>query len=261
MSGILSRRSLLAGAGYAAAGTWAARIVSIAEAEEAAQPKPAASLCLTMVFMNEPKSKMDGDRFSKTHLPLLRKIYGDSVERIELRTAQASSPGMPPSPVLATSHVWIRDVGGFSQALRTSSADINADLDKTAKGSRISQVDRVVAALGDPLSEVKVGNQLLSTFYPVQAGKDLNKDYFKDSHIPKLFSLYGSSALRRVEGTLGQDQGTAKATYVATSHLYIRDRSAYDTARTSSMNDMIEDAKKFTTIFPLFAELRVTAVG
>ncbi len=34
--------------------------------------------------------------------------------------------------------------------------------------------------------------------------------------------------MRRVEGVLGQDQGTAKATYVATTHIYVRDRGAYD---------------------------------
>src|SRR5262245_14186835 len=99
MSGIISRRSLLAGAGCAAAGTLVARLVSAAEAQQAAAPQAAPSLALTMVFMNEAKAKLDSDRYIKSHVPLLRKIYGDSVERIEFRTAQAPGPGMPPSAI------------------------------------------------------------------------------------------------------------------------------------------------------------------
>src|SRR5262245_3714480 len=122
MSAILTRRSLLAAAGQAAAGTMlATALVPVAGAEEAAQPQAAPSLCLSMVFLNDAKAKFDADRYTRKHLPLLRKIYGNSVERIELRTAQAASPGMPPSPLLATTHVFISDVRGFSQALGAGS--------------------------------------------------------------------------------------------------------------------------------------------
>ncbi|HTQ35574.1 MAG TPA: hypothetical protein VMH77_00945, partial [Steroidobacteraceae bacterium] len=225
------------------------------------QPAAAPSLCLTMVFQNTAKSRIDADRYASKHLPLLRKIYGDSVERIELRTTQASAPGMPPSPVIATGHVWIKDVRAFSQALQAGSAEINRDLDATAKGPRVSQVDLLVASAGDPLPEVKSGQQVFMTFFPVQEGKTLDKDYFKANHVAKLYSIFGAQALRRVEGTFGQDQGSAKATYVATTNLYIRDRGAYDDAMKQGMNDMIDDIKKFTTITPLFSDMRITAVG
>jgi hypothetical protein len=255
MSGTLSRRSLLAGAGYAAAGTLVAQVISAAEASQAA------SLCMNMIFMNDQKAKLDPERFTRTHVPLLRKVYGDTVERIEFRYAQSPSQGMPPSPILATSHIWITDVQGFVKALGAGAAQITADLDKTAKGSRISQVDRVAVGVGEPIAEVKVGSQVMTTFYPLQEGKDLNKDYFTNTHIPKLLPIYGGSAVRRIEGTLGQDQGTSKATYVATTHIYIRTRSDYEKKATGNMGEMIEDAKKFTTIFPQFAELRVQAIG
>jgi hypothetical protein len=168
---------------------------------------------------------------------------------------------MPPSPILATSHIWIRNVQGFSKALAGGAAQINEDLEKTSKGSRISQVDRLVASQGDAISEVKVGTQVFTTLYPVQEGKTLNADYFKDTHISKLFTAYGSSAARRIEGYLGMDQGSSKAVYAAATHVYIRNRSDYDGVRTSGMNEAIEDAKKYTTILQQFAELRVQAIG
>ncbi len=262
MSAILTRRSLLTGASYAAAGAaLAARLVSLAEAEEAVQPQVAPALSLNMVFLNDQKAKFDQDRYIKKHLPLLRKIYGTSVERIELRTAQSPSPGMPPSAILATAHFAISDVRAFSQALGAGSKEINEDLDATAKGTRVSQVDRLVASVGEPLSEVKVGAQVMTTLYPAQPGKTLDKDYFVATHVPKLFSIYGGNALRRVEGNLGVDQGASKATYVATTHLYVRDRSAYADSQQQAMGDLIEDAKKYTTIFPLFGELRIQAIG
>jgi len=268
MSEILTRRSLLAGAGYVAAGTTlASRILSIAEAEEAAPsgaPQGQAGapmLCMTMVFPNVAKSKFNQDRYVSKHLPLLRKVYGDSVARIELRMAQASPPGLPPASVTATEHVWIANVPAFAKALAGSAKDINEDLDATAQGPRISQVDRVIASAGGPLADVKESSLVFTTFYRVTEGKNLDLDYFRTAHIPKLFAMYGASATRRIEGLQGQDQGTAKATFLATTHIYSRDRGAFDDGVKQNLNDTIDDIKKYTNIAPEFNEFRVQAIG
>ena len=263
MSGTLSRRSVLAGAGYAAAtGALATPLLSLAEAQEAVPSGAAApSLCLTMVFPNVPKAKLDQDRYISKHLPLLRRIYGDSVGRMELRTAQASLPGLPPASVNATSHLWIQDARAFSQALNANSKDINADLDSVARGPRIVQVDRVVASAGDPLDQVGTGSEVFSTFYRVPEGKTLDFEYFKATHISKLYTLFGSNAARRIDGTQGQDQGASKATYAAATHIFSRDRGAFENALKQGLNDMIDDIKKYTTALPEFTQLRVQAVA
>src|SRR5690606_1102889 len=110
----LSRRRLLAGAGCAVAGTAAGQmLMAVAQAQESAPAQASSGLCMTMVFLNAAKAKFDQDKYIKKHLPLLRESYGDSVERIELRTSSGSAMGVP-SAVMATSTLWIRDVQGFS---------------------------------------------------------------------------------------------------------------------------------------------------
>lgn len=261
MARILTRRSLLAGAGYSAAcGALASRMLSLAEAAEAGPAAAAPKLVLNMIFPNAAKAKIDQKKYVKNHMPLLRKVYGDSVERIEFRTLHGTPPGIEASTLLATAHLWIKDVAAFSQALANNNQAINQDLDGIAKGPRIVQVDRLATAMGEDLSEVKVGHQLLTVFFPVKEGQTLDEKYLVDTHIPKLYAAYGQSAVRRLSATIGVDQGS-KATYKSTVTLYIRERSAYDTVSRTAFGDMIEDIKKFTNIpAPEFNELRVQEI-
>jgi len=262
MSGILTRRSLLAGAGFTAAyGTLAARMLSLAEAQEAQPAAAAPKLSLNMIFPNPAKAKIDDKRVIKKHLPLLRQVYGDSVERIEFRTVQSptANSGLPPSSMLASTHLWIRDVPGFSTALGANNQAINLDLDVAAKGPRIAQVDRLVAAMGEELSQVKEGSQLLTVFFRPVGEQAFDEDYFVKTHIPKVYSMFGQSAVRRLTATSGVDQGS-KATYRGTVTLYVRERSAYESAIRSALGEMVEDIKKFTNIIPEFNELRIQAI-
>lgn len=293
---IFSRRSLLAGAGYAIAGTTAGQmLLSVARAQEAA---PASSgLCMTMMFMAGSRAKLEADKYAKKHLPLLREVYGDSVERIELRTSTGSAMGVP-SPILGTSALWIRDVGRFSQQLSANADRINKDLDSVARGNRLVQVDQIALEIGEARTEVTQNNQVFSLFYPAAApqarggdgrggpgggGRGGNRGapadapaaaageagsapafdarYFVEVYLPKLYSLYGSNAVRRIEATLGQTQGGQSATHVGAYHLMIRDRGEYDRKMNSVFAEMQKDAGKFTSIFPILADMRVNAIA
>jgi hypothetical protein len=120
----MSRRSLLAGVGCSAAGSAVGQLLSVARAEEVAQPGqgPTGGICLTMIFEDGPEVKFDAAKYVKNHLPLLRDVYGDSVERMELRTAPEIDStirliktygGMP--VVRAATTYWIKDVPAFDQ--------------------------------------------------------------------------------------------------------------------------------------------------
>jgi len=259
MSGFLTRRSLLAGAGYATAyGSLGAQLLSLAEAQEAKPAAAAPQLVLNMIFPNAAKAKIDEKKYVKNHMPLLRKAYGDSVDRIEFRTLYGTPPGISASTLLATTQLWIRDVPAFGQALANNNQAINADLDGIAKGPRIVQVDRLATAMGDELSEVKVGTQLLTVFFPLREGQTLDEKYLVETHIPKLYAAYGQNVVRRLSATLFY-QGTKN--YAATTTLYIRERNAYDGVSRTALGDMIEDIKKFSNIpAPEFNELRVQEI-
>lgn len=323
MNVTVSRRSVLAGAGYAFAGTTAGQLIAAAHAQEAAQGQ-VGSICLTMLFESGAKSRFESDKYVKRHLPLLKEVYGDSVERIEVRTANASTMGIP-SAFLATSTLWIRDVPSFSQKLAANAEKVNKDLDSVAKGNRLVQPDRIVLAVGDARSEIPSGN-VFSLFYrsaadmpgmpgmrvpgggrggpggrppgggsrggppggggsaaapaapapdgaaaaPVAEGAAatpatpavFDNTYFTEVYLPKLYSLYGSGAVRRLEATIGVDQGAQKARQVAAYHIYIRDRGAYDGKSQSVITEMQKDSSRFLQGFvPVFADLRLTAVA
>lgn len=273
MSGFISRRALLARAGGALAGTAAAQMLGAVAMAQQPASSPAAGLCMSMLFLNNAKAKFEADKYTQKHLPMLRDLYGDSVERIELRTSTGSAMGVP-SALLATATLWIRDVPGFSQKLAASAERINKDLDGLAKGNRMVQVDRIVLEVGEGRAEVPLNSQVFSMYYPAaamgpggapggagDAAPRFDADYFVQVYLPKLYSLYGSNAVRRVEATLGLEQGGQKPTHVGAYHLLIRDRGAYDEKSRAVFSEMQKDAGKFTTIFPMLADLRLTAVG
>jgi hypothetical protein len=291
----MSRRSVLAGAGYAVAGTTAGQLLAVAQAQEVAQVRQGqggAGICLSMLFENAAKAKFETEKYVKNHLPLLREVYGDSVERIEVRTSNGSSMGVP-SALLASTTLWISDVQGFSQKLGANAERINKDLDAVAKGNRLVQPDRIVFTTGDGRSDIPASSQIFSLYYrafsgPMRGGRggrgpgpgpapgaqpapgadpaptapSFDAAYFADVFLPKLYSLHGSSSARRLEGTTGMDQGAQKATQIAAYHIYIRDRSAYDQKSMSAFTEMQKDAEKFTQgLIPVFADMRLTAIA
>lgn len=259
----ITRRSLLAGTGYAAAyGTLAARLLSAAQAQQAQPASTGPSLSLNMVFPILPGAKIDEKLYISKHMQLLRNAYGDSVSRIEFRTSQSPTNGMPPGSqsILASTHIWINDVAKFSKALAANSTAINIDLDFAAKGPRYVQIDRIVAGLGDDISEVKVGHQVMMVHYPADPSRKWDDKYFTNTHLPKLMTSFGQSAVRRLAGGFGVDQKDDKAKYRATIQLYVRERTAFESAVRQGIEDLIEDGKKFTTIIPEFNELRVQAI-
>jgi hypothetical protein len=274
MNNVMSRRSVLAGAGLALAGTTMAQLLSVARAQEAAQAQADPQICLSMLFESGQKSRFDTDKYIKRHLPLLREVYGETVERIELRTASSTDLGIP-SALLASTTFWIRDVAGFGQKLTANAARINEDLDNVAKCNRIVQPDRIVSVLGEERGRIPLDAHVFSFYYrdPTGSGAafarqpaasapaaDFDQRHFTESFLPQVFSLYGSNVIQRLEGMVGLDQSGRKATQVASYHAYIRDRTAYDQKSGSVFSQVAKDGGQYMQAFsPIMADLRLKA--
>ena len=79
-----------------------------------------------MIFEDGANVKFDTKKYVRNHLPLLREVYGDSVERIELRVVADAEDEIRALVstvgglfgVRAATTFWIRDVAAFSQASR-----------------------------------------------------------------------------------------------------------------------------------------------
>jgi hypothetical protein len=254
MQNVLSRRSMLASVGSAAV------YVSLARAGEAAAPAAAQEMVYSTMFMTGKKTKFDARKYEARHLPMLKQFFGDSVSRIEMRTGNATARGAP-SDVGVTTSVFIADLQGFIKALSANGAAINADLDSIATGPRNVQVDQLLAAVGAPRSEVLKNHQVMSTYYMDKPDATFDRKYFLDTYLPKLRSYYGEGAVRRVEAFAGVPQGAARPGFMASLHMYIRDRDAFNSANGEGQKELMRIDKDYTNITNfVFADSKVTAI-
>jgi hypothetical protein len=262
MNHFFSRRSLLAGLGSTAVyGSLAAQWAARAQAGESAAPAASApEMVYSTMFMAGPKTKFDAKKYEGKHLPMLKQFFGNSVSRIETRTANATARGIPTDIRVMTS-VYIADLPAFIKALSANSPTINADLESTTKGPRNVQVDRLLAAIGAPRAEVRESHQVVSTYYKDKPDATFNTEYFTETYLPKLRSYYNDSAVRRIEVYMGVPQGGVKPAILASLHLYVRDRDAYNSQNTDGQREMMRLDTNYTNITDfMFADTRVTSV-
>jgi hypothetical protein len=268
-----SRRAVISGATGIAAGSVAGQLLSIAQAEEAvlAQSSQTGGVCLSMIFEDGPKSKFDTDKYLKNHLPLLRDVYGDSVERIELRVIDGTDASLRMIPVfggisspLATTTFWIKDIAAFGQKLAANATRINKELDGLAKANRLVQTDRVIQAYGEPRSAVAADTFVFSLYFrqpkTATAVPVFDQKYFQESYLPALYSGLGPNAVRRLEASMGMVQGGQSPAVIAAYHVFIRDRDAYDLARgaLAEVNKGLPTLTQNTTV--MFIDMRVRGV-
>jgi hypothetical protein len=260
MDGGISRRSMLAGMGSAAAiGSIAANLQGVARA---AEEQGESAISLSMLYWNEPKARFDFRKYRDQHLPLLKSIYGDSVERFELRMPVKAEKGMPPPSVTAAVNLWIRDVPAFGTKTKAEGARINEDLAKVTNGHPYVQYDKVIALLGDARRSVQQDAEVFSTYFPAREGATWDARYYVETFLPKLVGIYGPKALARIEVCqAATGQGGTPAAVVASSHLYVRDRRAYMAASGKVFQELGSEGSRYTTIRPYWANMWVAAAG
>jgi uncharacterized protein (TIGR02118 family) len=140
---VLSRRSLVAGAGKAAAVTVAAGIGAGATGRAEGAESMVGQECMTIVYPNGPDVRFDFDYYESTHMPLIMRLYGESISRFELRRGLPGADGALP-PYIATISIWIADAEAFDRAAAEHQAGIRADVSKFTNAQLIAQRDRVV---------------------------------------------------------------------------------------------------------------------
>lgn len=253
-------------------------------AARAAEEQGESAICLSMIFVNSPKASFDNRRFAEKHLPLLRSAYGDSIERIELRTPRklpgmggkslskagtshvpstgAAPMGPPPSRVLAAVSLWLRDLKGFGEKTVAAGDSIARDLAEVTQVQPLVQYDKVLALLGEDRTAIPDDGQVYCTYFPAKEGGTFDAQYYGEKVIPLMVSLYGAKSIRRVEYTLGSTaQGGGKPAVVASAYFYIRDRAAWDAAAMKAFPQLMAEGPKYTTLTPLTADMEVTAAG
>jgi uncharacterized protein (TIGR02118 family) len=135
-----TRREFIGGAGTAAAAALVAAPTGVARAVESQVGQE----CMTIVYENGDDVRFDFDYYESTHMPLIMRLYGESISRFELRRGEPAADGTPP-PYVATLNIYIADAAAFDAAAAEHQAGIRADVDKFTNARLIAQRDRVVA--------------------------------------------------------------------------------------------------------------------
>ena len=139
----IDRRSVILGAGKAAT-VGVAATLGTGVASRAAAQGASGQECMTIVYQNGDNVRFDFDYYEKTHMPLIMRLYGESISRFELRRGRPGADGAKP-PYVATITIWIADPAAFDAAAAQHQAGLRADVPKFTNATLIAQRDRIVA--------------------------------------------------------------------------------------------------------------------
>ncbi len=141
----MSRRDVLTSTGKTAAIAAVAASAGVASRQAAAAESVVGQECMTIVYHYGPDVRFDFDYYENTHMPLIMRLYGDSISRFELRRGPPPGPDGALPPFIATISIWIADPEAFDAAAAEHQAGIRADVDKFTNAELVAQRDRVVA--------------------------------------------------------------------------------------------------------------------
>lgn len=273
----IGRRSVLRGLGHTA--TFSSLAAALPSLARAAQPAAAAAapqkICLAMLYPSGEGLSFDADGFRDRHLALLKKSYGASIERVELRVSpppptpppvvegQPAPPMPAPQPVLAAVSLWIGNVSQFIQASQASAKTVAADMANITKSAPMVQFDVLEGQGGAAAGSVLGGTTVVSSYFFAKEGGTIDSAFFGKTYLPKVVAAYGPEALQRAEVWRGElAQGGGKPLIASALHLYVKDTAAYDAANgTEAVQALGSEAAANSTLTPVNLVMSVHATG
>lgn len=92
----------------------------------------------------------------------------------------------------------------------------------------------------------------VSVFYPNEAGKKFDMDYYCSKHMPMIKEKLGAALKgEAAEQGLGGAQPGSRAAYIAMGHLYFESVEAFQTAFAPHAQSIMADIPNYTDIQPL----------
>jgi len=270
MTNSISRRVLLAQSGALGVASLIPAIPAWAQAPAAA-PAGLPPVCLSMYYLAADGGKFDRMEFRDKQAPLLRSLYGDALERIELRTApkrnrtdpkpQAQYGDTAP-PVLAIVNLWVKSLDAYAAATLKAGDKIANGMKGVSSAKVAVQWEQLIGSKGDPRESVVAGTQCFSSLYPSTGDGTWDAKYVTETYLPMVMEAYGPDALRRVEVCKGISlQGGGKPLFLAALNMYIKDQPTFQSKAMTAGMTLMKEAPKYTTITPLMNNYDVFAVS
>ena len=99
--------------------------------------------CITVLYPNTPGVKFDFDYYLERHATLIKRLYGDSIAKLELRRGSATPDGSP-VPFVAVINIWIGSQTLFDEAGAKHGATLVEDLKNFTNSMPTIQIDEIV---------------------------------------------------------------------------------------------------------------------
>lgn len=138
------RRSVMIGAGKAAAMGAIAAAFGYRLPSESRPENTKAVRCITVLYKNGSDVKFDFDYYKTQHMTLIMRLYGKAIARFELRKGLSAQDGSTP-PYVAVVNIWIADQAAFDAAGAKYSSTLVADVPHFTNTQAIVQNDEVYA--------------------------------------------------------------------------------------------------------------------
>ena len=99
--------------------------------------------CITVLYPNTPGVTFDFAYYLEHHATLIKRLYGDSIAKLELRRGGATPDGSP-APFVAVINIWIEDQAAFDSAGARHGATLIADVPNFTNTMPTIQIDEIV---------------------------------------------------------------------------------------------------------------------
>jgi len=218
---------------------------------------------MTILYPSGEGLTFNADYYRDHHLKTIMKLYGNTIERMELRKVNAPPAGAAPPPAppagspspppryAAAINIWINDLAAFNANNQKHGKTLTDDVPNFTNAKPIIQFDKVHGEMGAKRSAPKIGDTCLTILYPNSDGVRWDVDYYKKGHMPLIMKLYGEKAIKRFELRKGDSgMGGGKAEYIGSVNIYINDQAAFDAAGKLHTQTLVQDVPHFSSVMP-----------
>jgi uncharacterized protein (TIGR02118 family) len=256
------RRELLKGAGAAVTfGMLAAAFGAALPRDARAADSAVGVNCLTILYPAGEGKTFNADYYRDKHLTLITKLYGESIQRFELRKVLAP-PGAKPAYAAAI-NIWISDLAAFQANNDKHGKTLIEDVPNFTNSQPTIQYDTVHGMAGSERSAMKMGDTCLTILYPNSEGVRWDVEKYRTGHMPLIMRLYGREAIKRFElrkGNSGQAPNTGPA-FIGTVNIYINDQAAFDAAGAKHTKTLVDDVPNFSSVMPAAFPTVIHGIG
>ena len=99
---------------------------------------------VTILYPNEEGKTFDMDYYSNKHMPMLRKLFGNSLKKLEIDKGISGRTPNDPIPFLAVGYLYFESIADYQNSFGPNAQKIRGDIPNYTNIQPIVQISEVV---------------------------------------------------------------------------------------------------------------------